>query len=293
MVCKANEGYELIEPIVLGAGHSIDLIAESSMLFSNLNLIDVLALADERLNLRAILHGSAIEHLKQQFHKHGAFGWDIKIIESKPQLTCLVLDNSTVLVNAPFINKETTFKADNPEIVKATVNHFNNLWSKGVELVYENLLLERSVEERNRIVQISDTEWIKVIEYLKNNPQELYYLPPRKFEELVAELIRAQDYDVMITQTTKDGGRDILAQKNTTLGRLLYLVECKRYSKNRPIGVGLVRALYGIVEKERATAGILVTTSRFTKGASDFRDEVKNRMDFVNYVRLQEWLQSY
>jgi restriction system protein len=43
------------------------------------------------------------------------------------------------------------------------------------------------------------------------------------------------------------------------------LVECKRY--NGPVGVEFVRVLHSVVYAEHANKGILVSTSRFTKGA--------------------------
>ena len=87
----------------------------------------------------------------------------------------------------------------------------------------------------------------------------MYSLTPRQFEQVVAELLEKQGYDVELTPPSKDGGKDIYVAKKTSLGRFLYLVECKKYGRGRPVGVELIRQLYGVVEQERVNAGIGAT----------------------------------
>jgi restriction endonuclease Mrr len=116
---------------------------------------------------------------------------------------------------------------------------------------------------------------------------------PRAFEELVAELLSKEGLKVELTPLTRDGGRDIIVVSDTPFGRHLHLVECKRYSENNPIDVRLVRSLYGVVEAERATAGMLVTTTRFTPPAVEFIDSVKNRLSKKDYNDLAIWIKKH
>lgn len=76
--------------------------------------------------------------------------------------------------------------------------------------------------------------------------------------------------DVELTPATHDGGKDILAYMDTPVGKLLTLVEAKKYNKNRPVNVSLVRTLYGTLLDHQATTGMLVTTSRFARPAFPF-----------------------
>ena len=129
------------------------------------------------------------------------------------------------------------------------------------------------------------TEFIneKLMEELRKNPEKMLSLTPRQFEELVAELFFKEGFDVELTPERKDGGRDVIAINHNELGSHLYLAECKRYSSNRPVGVEYVRALYGVVEAERATRGIIATTSRFTKGAQALSQDLKWRIGLKDY----------
>ena len=113
---------------------------------------------------------------------------------------------------------------------------------------------------------------------------------PAKFEEFVAEILARQGYEVELTPASDDGGFDVYAAKNDGFGSFLYLVECKRYTQPNKVGVQVIRSLHGVVQKEKATAGIIATTSYFTKRAEEFQQDVRHQMQLADYVRLQEWL---
>ena len=117
-------------------------------------------------------------------------------------------------------------------------------------------------------------------------PEILYEITPRQFEELVCELFERKGYNVRLTKQTRDGGKDIIILNNSILGDLMIYAECKRYSQKHPVNVGLVRELYGTIEADRATAGIMVTTSYFSKDARRFQEKIKGRMNLIDYSEL-------
>jgi Restriction endonuclease len=103
---------------------------------------------------------------------------------------------------------------------------------------------------------------------LLDRPSELYTLSPRQFEELVADIFREFGYEVEIAQRGMDAGCDLIAR--SVDGRALFVIEAKRYSPQQRVSVEAVRQLYGIAGLSNATAGLLVTTSRFTPSALEF-----------------------
>jgi restriction system protein len=125
-----------------------------------------------------------------------------------------------------------------------------------------------------------------------SNPKLLYELTPRRFEEFVAEVLDRLGYQVTLTPASKDGGKDIYAARKDHLGSFLYVVECKKYAPDHRVGVGLIRELNGVVQAERATAGILATTSFFTKGAKEFQTRLSNQIGLKDYLGIQEWLDA-
>jgi hypothetical protein len=144
-------------------------------------------------------------------------------------------------------------------------------------------------EVRIELAGIND----ELVRYLAAHPEKLYSLDPRKFEELVEAIFRDFGYDVVLTPKSKDGGLDIRATRKDSVGTLLYLIECKRYAATRPVGVDIVRGLYGVATTERASCGLIVTTSHFTRGAKEFADKVKYQMSLRDYSDLVNWLGEY
>jgi hypothetical protein len=133
----------------------------------------------------------------------------------------------------------------------------------------------------------------ELVKYLAAHPERLYSLSPRKFEELVEAIFRDFGYDVVLTPKSKDGGIDIRATRKDSVGTLLYLIECKRYAAAHPVGVGIVRGVYGVAATEHASCGMIVTTSHFTAPAKEEANKVKYQMSLRDYSDLVHWLGQY
>jgi restriction system protein len=127
--------------------------------------------------------------------------------------------------------------------------------------------------------------------YFRKHPEKLYELPPRKFEELIALIFKNQGFNVELTPETGDGGFDVVAVQNDQLtGKSTYLVECKRYQADNKVGVGIIRSLYGVVTDQKATKGILATSSFFTTGAKKFEETNCNKLSLSDYDVVVGWL---
>jgi len=108
----------------------------------------------------------------------------------------------------------------------------------------------------------------ELITFLAEHPKYLYNVKHRDFERLVAHLLEIRGFDVKLTAPVRDGGHDIVAFGTDTLGiKTKYIVECKRYRPDCPVGVRLVRSLYAVKDIEQAQHAILATTSYFTRDA--------------------------
>lgn len=153
--------------------------------------------------------------------------------------------------------------------------------------------LNQNDRDYNRIVTDVKNTNTEILERLKQDPEFAWQLPPRKFEEIVADILDHQGYDIELTPASGDGGFDIYAAKKEGLGRFLYLVECKRYKPPNKVGVEVVRSLHGVVQKSQATAGAVVSTSFFTKGAKEFQQDLSHRMHLHDFLVLQSWISKF
>jgi restriction system protein len=133
----------------------------------------------------------------------------------------------------------------------------------------------------------------QLLERLKARPQDIHQIDHRKFEELIAELLKDMNFDVELTPATRDGGRDVLAYWNSPIGRLLCLVEAKKNRLDRPVGIQIVRGLYGTLMDEQATSAMLVTTSDFSSEARKFERRHRWQLALKNYTDLVQWIENY
>lgn len=132
---------------------------------------------------------------------------------------------------------------------------------------------------------------LSIYEEILQNPKYVYNLKPCEFEQFVADVFRRVGYNADVTQKTRDGGKDIVA--TFEIGRVLYTTyfECKRYAPDRPVGVNIVRELYGVVDRERVDKGVIVTTSYFTKDAVAEAERLNGRIRLIGLDELRELMQ--
>lgn len=129
--------------------------------------------------------------------------------------------------------------------------------------------------------------------YFKKNPEKMYDLSPRKFEELVAAILKDMGFDVELTKATRDGGRDIIAHITNSVCSFLTHIECKKYAPENKVGVGIIREVMGVHQIRNATKSIIVTTGFFSKDAVKEAALVENHLDLKDFNDLKEWLQKY
>jgi HJR/Mrr/RecB family endonuclease len=228
--------------------------------------------------------------LRQGTVKHG---WAVRSVKTTPSVEFVIVDAHTAHQwQGP--DGGAYSRASDLATCAYLRTHFEDVWATseigGHEIVFEDVVAPSPDAYRTEIRGLSVDTWDRVIAELAAIPSRLHSMNGRAFEELVAELLNRDGMEVQLTQPTRDGGRDILAWTAGPTGRHLFLVECKRYAPSRPIGVDIVRALYGVVEQERATAGLIVTTSRFTPDARAFAAPLQYRMSLKDYEELVAWV---
>ena len=158
------------------------------------------------------------------------------------------------------------------------------------ETLFELNESQPSSNESNIIVHNIDDE---VKKYFKKHPHKLYDLNPRKFEELIASILKDLGFDVELTKTTRDGGRDIIASIRNAVTNFLAYVECKRFAADNKVGVGIIRKVAGVHYTRKPSKSIIVTTSYFTKDAIKEAESLENQLDLKDFNSIKEWLKKY
>ena len=99
-------------------------------------------------------------------------------------------------------------------------------------------------------------------------------LHPRQFEYLVAEVYEAEGWRCEVSPYSRDDGVDVVAYRDNDGEETLLLIQAKRYRSSssgreeRPVGLDDVKIFAATVRGQGRERGVLVTTSRFTRGAT-------------------------
>ena len=96
----------------------------------------------------------------------------------------------------------------------------------------------------------------------------LMELTPKDFESLITNLFEKMGLETRLTQPSRDGGVDCVAYDSRPIFGGKVVIQAKRYKNT--VGVSAVRDLFGTMQNEGATKGILVTTSGYGQASHDF-----------------------
>ena len=174
----------------------------------------------------------------------------------RPERTCLV----TVRTSRDTFMQLELSKVD----PLACLNVLNASVSKSpTELAPVRPVLEFNMVD-SRFIEETD-----VLSGLDQRPN-LMDLTPSEFESLITNLFQKMGLETRLTQASRDGGVDCVAFDPRPIFGGKVVIQAKRYKHT--VGVSAVRDLFGTMQNEGASKGILVTTSGYGKASFEFAD---------------------
>lgn len=122
---------------------------------------------------------------------------------------------------------------------------------------------ERNVPN-GQVIRLIDPIYFYLIEAIKKDPQIIYQIDPRKWEEIIAAAYDRAGFDeVILTPRSGDLGRDVIAIKKG-FGTVKFIEQVKAYNPGHLVTADEVRALLGVLYAEQdASKAIFSTTSSF------------------------------
>lgn len=116
-------------------------------------------------------------------------------------------------------------------------------------------------------------------------------MPPSFFERVVVSLLLAMGYGGTVADAGRaigrsgDDGVDGVIDQDT-LGLDRVYVQAKRYQRESAVGPGAIRDFFGSLDMHKATKGLFVTTSIFSKAASDTAEKLGKRIVLIDGAGL-------
>ena len=156
---------------------------------------------------------------------------------------------------------------------------------------------EREIFSRNELLaQANHSKLILFspsLQLLKNLHEKrisLFEVGWRDFEKLVAELLEQDGYEIELGKGTKDRGVDIRARKHLpNIGYIQTVWQAKHLISNK-VGLNIIRELADTTLETGSSNGIIVTSSKLTRGAIDRITRDCYKLGKVDRDDLGEWI---
>lgn len=179
----------------------------------------------------------------------------------------------------------------NPEVPEA--RRYPNFFDTVIEKVKALRIISQSEEPPRQLIDAIQTITSELIKYLSNHPRALYQLMPRQFEELIAEILASYGWQVQLSTPSRDGGYDLFAIAKDAAGlETSWIIECKKYSEERKVGVDVIRSLFGMKLDLKVANAMLATTSHFSHSAHEYKAS-RYDLQLRDYEGILEWINSY
>lgn len=139
-----------------------------------------------------------------------------------------------------------------------------------------------SIEVEMDINKLEIEEILKLVSHkfaflVAQNPENLYKLEWRDLERMVAEIFEGIGFDVELTPSSKDGGKDIILSCNVFGRNKSYIVEIKHWRSGIKVGQSAIKDFLNVIVKERRDSGLYLSTFGYCNNSFESLSEIEKQ----------------
>jgi restriction system protein len=201
--------------------------------------------------------------------------------------------NRNVIVNRPITARRHTF----PGFVR-TSQLAPNATDVLPTLLMQTLLTPQGQTADGMMIQAVTIPWKEILKLIKNDPDVIYQIDPRKWEEIIAGSYQASGLfdEVILTPASGDHGRDVIATKYGFCS-IRCIESVKRYTPGRVVEANDVRALgFAMMADPKVNKGVVSTTWEFAPKIEDdpnIKAFLPHRIELINKAKLIERFEQW
>lgn len=139
-------------------------------------------------------------------------------------------------------------------------------------LSLQAIIIPGAKTSEGQLIEAVAPPWFEIIAMLARDPRSAQSITPRQWEEIIAGAYSKAGFEeVTLTPRSGDYGRDVIAVKRAGgwVGTVRVIDQVKAYRPGRLVTADDARALLGVVEADKASKGLLTTTSDFAPRLRD------------------------
>lgn len=126
---------------------------------------------------------------------------------------------------------------------------------------------DHKIEEYTEVQIVIDDLSKTLARLIALNPNALDEIEWRDLERVMAEVFLGLGFDVTLTPSSKDGGKDVIADFAINGEKKSYVIELKHWRSGKRVGSKPVMEFVHVIASENRTGGILLATYGFSRKA--------------------------
>lgn len=132
------------------------------------------------------------------------------------------------------------------------------------------------------------------IERIAADPDFLRKIEWREFEKTIAELFEGLGFKVMLTPSSKDGGKDVVLEIVKKSAPTTYIVEIKHWRSMQKVGQNSVKEFIKVICNEKREKGLFLSTYGFTDNAFEGLTELeRTKIKFGSEQKIMSLCKTY
>lgn len=171
--------------------------------------------------------------------------------------------------------------------------HAEFLRKEAAGILMQALIVPGDKTKEGLLIEAVALPWFEIVKLIRREPDAIYSIHWRKWEEIVAGAYAEQGWEVVLTPRSGDKGRDVIATLGG-FGSIRFFEQVKAYRPGHLVTADDVWTMIGVLDGERnVSKGIVTTTSDFAPGIEQderFKRYIPYRLELKPKDRLIEWL---
>ena len=150
---------------------------------------------------------------------------------------------------------------------------------------------DENISEVKQILKVVSQEFATLI---AKNPNILEEMEWRDLERTIAEIFDGLGFDVILTPSSKDGGKDVILKCWFHGCQQKYIVEIKHWRSRSRVGSSDLRDFLNVIIREKQDGGLFLSTYGFCNNAFEQITEIeRKRLRFGEQEKIVALSQTY
>src|SRR5215212_11454036 len=163
-------------------------------------------------------------------------------------------------------------------------------------MIMQGLLTPASPAVRAIAIQAISVPWLEIVEIIHQDPRSVYMASPEKWEDIIAAAFTKAGFEqVRLALRPNSRDKDVIASKKS-LGTIRIVESMKAYRPGRLVRAADLRTMWGIMQVDRTSIGIITTNSDFVprmRYEPFILEYLPSRLELINGEHLLTILEDY